>query len=329
MSRTSPKWIVPAIGLLSLASWGCAHQSANAPAETAGAKDPTLDALARATRDNTALRRRMAMLEDRVLHLESGESRVARAENNGGDGLPVVHLQPDRAPDPSVSTGTWQAQTAAQATRSEPVPAGTGRQNQTIGAQPSAMAVVSDGDMAGFEGAREGQAAGESRSFRLVGSRLAELSRSERKPAAKPAPAASKRKPRGNKAIIARYNDAMSLLRGGEAAAALIAFDAFAHDHPRHDYADNALYWKGESAYDQGHYSDALAAFTAVVERYGGGNKAPDALLKIGLCYAQLGDHANATDVLTELIAAYPSANAGAVARVKLQELPSPRAQDN
>ena len=99
--------------------------------------------------------------------------------------------------------------------------------------------------------------------------------------------------------------------------------EAIAREHPRHDYADNALYWKGEAAYDQRNFSGALAAFTAVVERYGGGNKAPDALLKIGLCYHNLGDAANARDVLTELIAAYPGARASDIARVKLAELGS------
>ena len=82
-----------------------------------------------------------------------------------------------------------------------------------------------------------------------------------------------------------------------------------------------ALYWKGEAAYDQHHYSDALAAFTEVVERYGGGNKAPDALLKIGLCYQNLGDVENARDVMTQLIGAYPAARASDIARARLAEL--------
>jgi tol-pal system protein YbgF len=113
----------------------------------------------------------------------------------------------------------------------------------------------------------------------------------------------------------------MGVYRGGQLRAAEIAFDHFARSYPKHDYADNALYWKGEAAYDQAHYADALAAFTEVVKRYGGGNKAPDALLKIGLCYGRLGDPANAKDVLARLVAAYPDANATRIAREKLAEL--------
>ena len=85
----------------------------------------------------------------------------------------------------------------------------------------------------------------------------------------------------------------------------IIAVQAFVAEHPRSDLADNAMYWRGEAYYDQGHYSDALATFTAVIEQYAGGNKASDALLKVGLCYAQLGDLDNARDVLNRLIAAY------------------------
>ena len=128
---------------------------------------------------------------------------------------------------------------------------------------------------------------------------------------------------RGRRKVIARYDDAMARLKSGDPAGAELEFEAIAREHPRHDYADNALYWKGEAAYDQRNFSGALAAFTAVVERYGGGNKAPDALLKIGLCYHNLGDAANARDVLTELIAAYPGARASDIARVKLAELGS------
>ena len=141
----------------------------------------------------------------------------------------------------------------------------------------------------------------------------------------KAGPAAPDRPDRSAKgqAIIAEYEAAMAIYKSGHPDRAEAAFAVFAQEHPEHDYADNALYWKGEAAYDQSHFADALAAFTEVVERYGGGNKAPDALLKIGLCYRQLGDIPNARDVLSELVAAYPSERASDIARVKLSELES------
>lgn len=304
---------------------GCAHRPEEATTEPGAALD---DPISRASRDNAALRRRVQMLEDRVLHLEhSGRGAgapgaVPATEGPVGRSLPVVRLQAD-AP-PAVSASTWQSTTAAAASEPTAEPPGPGmRHSRTIGPQPTAVAEPID-EIGGFAGAAEPADVDSGRSFRLVGSRLAELSKTERKPDAGSAPAdpsrASKTR-RGHDSVLSRYQDAMALLKAGHADAAQAAFDGIVRDSPRHEYADNALYWQGEAAYDQRHYADALAAFTRVVEQYGGGNKAPDALLKIGLCYQNLGDQANARDVLTELISAYPAARATAIARVKLAEL--------
>lgn len=240
-------------------------------------------------RDNAALRRRVQLLEDRVLYLEQGGGRSAGAQAATGEhtlpdgrSLPVVRL----APPP----------------RAAPPTAGDDDDPE-----------ADEGD--GYVPAATSEAA---RSYRLEGTRLVDLT-------VQAGPAAPDRPDRSAKgqAIIGQYEAAMAIYKSGHAERAEAAFAEFAREHPAHDYADNALYWKGEAAYDQDHWADALAAFTEVVERYGGGNKAPDALLKIGLCYRQLGDLPNARDVLTELVAAYPGERASDIARVKLTELES------
>lgn len=247
-------------------------------------------------RDNAALRRRVQMLEDRVLFLEQGGAAPggtramtsAAGEHTLPDGraLPVVRL----APPP---------RSAGRSPQPEPEPA-------------------LDPELDPLAGDDEAPTAEAARSYRLEGSRLVDLT-------VKAGPAAPDRPDRSAKgqAIIAQYEAAMAIYKSGQPDRAEAAFAAFAQAHPDHDYADNALYWKGEAAYDQHHWADALAAFTEVVERYGGGNKAPDALLKIGLCYRQLGDIPNARDVLAELVAAYPGERASDIARVKLSELES------
>jgi tol-pal system protein YbgF len=264
---------------------GCARTAAAPPSTRAPSEDP----ITQVRRDNAALRRRVQMLEDRVLYIEQGGGRPdARAATGGhtlpdGRSLPVVRL----APPPRAAP---------------PAPV---RADDPHGADESD----------GYVPAATSEAA---RSYRLEGTHLVDLT-------VQAGPAAPDRPDRSAKgqAIIGQYEAAMAIYKSGHAERAEAAFAEFAHEHPEHDYADNALYWKGEAAYDQDHWADALAAFTEVVERYGGGNKAPDALLKIGLCYRQLGDLPNARDVLTELVAAYPGERASDIARVKLTELES------
>jgi len=266
------------------------------------------DELSGLRRENQALRRRMQMLEDRILRLEQATlSPVARVQ------VP--------APVAAASSEPF-------ATAGEPKPATTRVRHSTksisLGTAPpppgAAFAEEGWDEAEDPYGTAEDEApdvsAGQGGQYLLVGSRLVELTR-ERGTTAPDPPARSKQA----RSVEARYRAAMALYRAGDFVGAEQAFDALARDAPTSDLADNALYWKGESAYDQAHYADALAAFTEVVERYGGGNKAPDALLKIGLCYDKLGDLANAHDVLARLVAAYPGAPASAIARARLAEL--------
>jgi tol-pal system protein YbgF len=283
--RVIAAWIV-------VLACGCAKTAAAPQTHAPITEDP----MTQLRRDNAALRRRLQMLEDRVLYLEgrSGDAYAAAPGRLAGEhtlpdgrSLPVVRLDPPkrspRAPEPE------------RAPERAPEPA--------------------DDDDGGYVPAATSEAA---RSYRLEGTRLVDLT-------VQAGPAAPDRPDRSGKgqAIIDEYEAAMAIYKSGQPGRAEAAFTEFAEQHPEHDYADNALYWKGEAAYDQRHFADALAAFTEVVERYGGGNKAPDALLKIGLCYRQLGDIPNARDVLSELVAAYPSERASDIARVKLSELES------
>ena len=158
-------------------------------------------------------------------------------------------------------------------------------------------------------------------SYRLVGTELVRATKEPpRQKQRAPKRTHSRGKSKQQDRVLSEYEAAMTVYRAGRYREAELAFDGIVTQFADHEYADNALYWKGESAYDQGHFADALAAFTGVVERYGGGNKAPDALLKIGLCYGKLGDSANARDVLTQLIDAYPRAHASRIAQERLSQ---------
>lgn len=277
---------------------GCATSAAVPQTTVPPAEEP----LTQLRRDNAALRRRVQMLEDRVLHLEG------RGEGSPGSIASRLGPEPARAGEHTLPDG----RSLPVVRLSPPAPRSAPARGSAPARDPDPAAADDD------EGYVPADASEAARSYRLEGSRLVDLT-------VQAGPAAPDRPDRSAKgqAIIDEYETAMAIYKAGQTDRAEAAFTEFAQAHPQHDYADNALYWKGEAAYDQQHFADALAAFTEVVERYGGGNKAPDALLKIGLCYRQLGDLPNARDVLGELVAAYPGERASDIARVKLSELES------
>ncbi|MFV8755352.1 tol-pal system protein YbgF [Nannocystaceae bacterium ST9] len=321
---------------------GCAH--AKAQTEAAGLEQEHESEVAQLRRENSALRSRVQNLEERVRMLEQGgavawedgseddewtspvmDGEAAWAETGSASDpssprqLPVVKLEPRKT---KTRNGGQISARPAEPESDEP-PTRALRQNGSISLSPmpnSGAPGYGDeygeddyGDYADVDVEPEPSSDGSMQSYRLVGSKLVEATKS------KPQIATGKRD--RDSGVVGDYDQAMETYRDGRYADAEAAFEAIVKGHPNHDYADNALYWQGEAAYDQAHYADALAAFTTVVERYGGGGKAADALLKIGLCYGRLGDTANARDVLTQLIAAYPRSDASKIAKRKLDEL--------
>lgn len=325
---------------------GCAH--ARAQTEAAGLEEEERGVeLAQLRRENSALRARVQNLEEQVRQLEGGgslawsggdeaesewsspaEAEAAwaepTAETDGPRQLPVIKLEPRKTSNGGrISARPSSESSGAPASEA---PTRVLRQTGSISLSPlpnSGAPGYGDDDQgyddegyddyADIEVDADSDAGASTQSYRLVGGKLVQATK------AKPEIATGKRD--RDSGVVGDYDRAMDIYRDGRYADAESAFEAIVSDHPNHDYADNALYWQGEAAYDQAHYADALAAFTAVVERYGGGGKAADALLKIGLCYGRLGDTANARDVLTQLIAAYPRTDASKIAKRKLDEL--------
>jgi tol-pal system protein YbgF len=290
---------------LSAVCGGCAH----AREESASVDIPSTEsAIARLRQENNALKRRVQMLEDRVLMMERNPHQDGEITQDASPrNLPVVRLEPSRAAKQAPREHAASPSTAVRrAVSLDPLP-------HSGEADPS---LAEDSHAWDADDAWTGDAQDTSRSYRLVGAHLVEQTKSK----GPTRPDRPRRDAQGRE-VLAQYEAAMATYKSGDFVQAEQAFDAFARTHADHDYADNALYWKGEAAYDQHHYADALAAFTEVVERYGGGNKAPDALLKIGLCYEKVEDLANARDVLTQLVLAYPRARASDIARARLVEL--------
>jgi tol-pal system protein YbgF len=117
----------------------------------------------------------------------------------------------------------------------------------------------------------------------------------------------------------ADYRAAVELVKSGKQEEAVAALHAFLVKYPRHDYADNAQYWLGESFYAQKDFAHALAEFRTVIETYPRGNKVPDALLKVGYCYQALGQTDKAHAVLAQVVNLYPKSEPAALAAKRLE----------
>jgi tol-pal system protein YbgF len=116
------------------------------------------------------------------------------------------------------------------------------------------------------------------------------------------------------------YRVAVDLVKGGQHEAAVTALRNFIGKYPRHDYADNAQYWLGETFYAAKDYPQALIEFRNVVETYPRGNKVPDALLKVGYCYQSMGQTEKARAVLEQVVNLYPKTEPAALAAKRLEK---------
>ncbi len=120
---------------------------------------------------------------------------------------------------------------------------------------------------------------------------------------------------------VTTYRKAYDLLMAGLFDESSVLFQALVAAYPKHDLADNAYYWLGETDYARKNFRGAIAHFQTVVETYPNGNKVPDALLKMGYSYQELGQLSEAKQTLQRLIKNYPWSGPAEKAKERLQSL--------
>jgi tol-pal system protein YbgF len=86
-------------------------------------------------------------------------------------------------------------------------------------------------------------------------------------------------------------------------------FRVFLREYPSDRLAPEALYWLGESLYQQQQYRDAAESFLAVSTKYETTARAPEALLRLGQSLAALGEKEAACASLGEVLRKYPHAS--------------------
>ncbi len=117
------------------------------------------------------------------------------------------------------------------------------------------------------------------------------------------------------------YQTAKALYDRDDLAAARALFEQLHRLHPKHDLADNALYWLGESYRRQALWLKAAQYYLRVAKDYPKENKVPDALLQLGHCYRELGEDGSATEVWQQLMRKFPTEPAAKLATRCLAEL--------
>lgn len=102
---------------------------------------------------------------------------------------------------------------------------------------------------------------------------------------------------------------------------AVEGFKQFIKGYPKHDLADNALYWIGECYYSQKLFKDAVNTFTNLIETYPDGDKLPDAILKKGYSLIELGKPTEGISTLKELISRFPLSEEASLAQQRIKEV--------
>lgn len=117
------------------------------------------------------------------------------------------------------------------------------------------------------------------------------------------------------------YNTAYADYTKGNYPLAILGFQEYRDKFSGSDFADDAVYWVGESYYSQGKYTDAIASFEEVIRLYPQGDKVPAAHLKKGLAYLESNRTAQAVVQLNALAENYPNSDEARLARERLRAM--------
>jgi tol-pal system protein YbgF len=119
---------------------------------------------------------------------------------------------------------------------------------------------------------------------------------------------------------MALYKEGYRAVTAGSQAEGRELLFSFLLKYPRHELADNALYWIGESYYAEESFSDALRYFQRILDEYPTANKVPDAMVKAAVTLQRVGEPDQGRFLLNQVIKVYPGTQSAEVARQKLAE---------
>jgi tol-pal system protein YbgF len=123
------------------------------------------------------------------------------------------------------------------------------------------------------------------------------------------------------------FNDAYRAYLNKRYEEALDKFSEFVRDNPNNEYADNALFWRGECYLATSNFLKAIGEFERVVRRYPKSEKVPAGLYRIGFVYDHLHDRHKALEYYYKVVDKYPSTDAAKRASNRVSMLRSGEGQ--
>jgi tol-pal system protein YbgF len=118
-----------------------------------------------------------------------------------------------------------------------------------------------------------------------------------------------------------QFDEAMTVLRGGEFDKALKSLVAFQRRFPSSGYTDTARYWTANALYVQRDHEAAITAFQLFVNDAPQHPRAAEALLALATSQAEMKNRTGARRTLEQLLKNYPNSEAAATGKERLAAL--------
>ena len=128
-------------------------------------------------------------------------------------------------------------------------------------------------------------------------------------------------KQEANASDASTYQAAFALLSNKHLSESKAALARYLKRYPNGQYVENAHYWMGEIALQQGQMPVAKAEFSTVVREFPKGNKVADARLKLGVIAQKSGEKSAALTQFKAIRAQYPDSTAAQLAKIYMQQL--------
>lgn len=125
----------------------------------------------------------------------------------------------------------------------------------------------------------------------------------------------------GEDVAMELFNSAYRAYTNKQYAVALEKFSLFVRDYPTHHFADNALFWRGESYLASGQMLRAIGELERMIARYPQSEKVPSALYRMGFVYDTLRDFGKAVEYYFKVVERFPGTDAARRASRRVSEI--------